>query len=360
MNSKTTKTKSKKESKETKATKGVKIAKTEKAIRTGKGSKDNKAKKKALPSSKLIEFTNDFMFATIMQGNKDICRRVLECILDFEIESIEYVEDQYALQTYIDSHGVRLDVIAKDTGAIYDIEMQTVDDDDIPRRMRYYQSQIDVSELKKGEQYKTLKESYIIFICKFDIFGRDEYIYRFENYDAEKLLPLGDGTKKIVINSTGTKGSISDDLKAFISYIDKPREIRKSRQTELVADIDTQVVKTNEDSKWRNMFMKYEIDLMKREEKGRAEGRKEGKKEGRKEGRAEGIAEGIAKGIAKGKVEGRKEGIAEGIVEGIAKGERKGLEIATKIFRLFRDGKSEKQIARTVGVDISTVRAMLG
>ena len=82
--------------------------------------------------------------------------------------------------------------------------------------------------------------------------------------------------------------------------------------------------------------MKYELDMMNRQEKWRAEG----------------VAEGIAKGIVKGK--------AEGIAEGIAKGERKGLEIATKIFRLFRDGKSEKQIARTVGVDISTVRAMLG
>ena len=292
--------------KETQTVKATNATQSKKRVKTTTG------KAIARSSSKLIEFTNDFMFATIMQGNKDICRRVLECILDFEIESIEYVEDQYALQTYIDSHGVRLDVIAKDTGATYDIEMQTVDDDDIPRRMRYYQSQIDVSELKRGEQYKTLKESYIIFICKFDIFGRDEYIYRFENYDAEKLLPLGDGTKKIVINSTGTKGNISDELKAFISYIDKPGEVRKSRQTELVADIDTQVVKTNEDSKWRNMFMKYEIDLMKREEKARAEG------------------------------------------------ERKGLEIATKILRLFRDGKSEKQIARTVGVDLSTVRTMLG
>ena len=320
MNEKNTKTKNLKESKRTKTTKSSGATKTKKTTKVDKRTKNTRASIKTSSSSKLIEFTNDFMFATIMQGNKDICRRVLECILDFEVESIEYVEDQYAMQTYIDSHGVRLDVIAKDTGATYDIEMQTVDDDDIPRRMRYYQSQIDVSELKKGEQYKTLKESYIIFICKFDIFGRDEYIYRFENYDAEKLLPLGDGTKKIVINSTGTKGNISDELKAFISYIDKPGEVRKSRQTELVADIDTQVVKTNEDNKWRNMFMKYEIDLMKREEKGRVEGRKEGR----------------------------------------AEGERKGLEIATKIFRLFRDGKSEKQIARTVGVDISTVRAMLG
>ena len=31
-----------------------------------------------------------------------------------------------------------------------------------------------------------------------------------------------------------------------------------------------------------------------------------------------------------------------------------------RCIRLFRDGKSEKQIARTVGVDIFTVRAMLG
>ena len=58
--------------------------------------------------------------------------------------------------------------------------------------------------------------------------------------------------------------------------------------------------------------MKYEIDLMKREEKGRAEGRLE------------------------------------------------GLEIATKILGLLRDGKTEGQIARTVGVDVATVRAMRG
>ena len=58
--------------------------------------------------------------------------------------------------------------------------------------------------------------------------------------------------------------------------------------------------------------MKYELDMMKREEKGRKEGRLE------------------------------------------------GLEIATKILGLLRDGKTENQIAKTVGVDVATVRAMRG
>ncbi len=263
-----------------------------------------------------IEFTNDFMFATIMKDNEDICRRVLECILGFEIKSLKYVEDQYTLQSYSDNHGIRLDVIAKDTGATYDIEMQTVNKDDIPKRMRYYQSQIDVAELKKGRQYKHLKDSYVIFICTFDVFGKKEYIYRFENYDIEKGLSLGDGTKKIVVNAKGSKGDISEELKDLIAYIDKPDRASKKPHTDLVEEIDTQVDKTNKDTSWRNAFMKLEIELMNREELGREEG----------------------------KLEGRKE----------------GLDIATKIFRLFRDGKSEKQIASAVGLDVATVRGVLG
>ena len=275
-----------------------------------------------------VEFTNDFMFATIMKENQDICRRVLECILGFEIESIEYVEDQYVLQSYIDNHGVRLDVVAKDTGAIYDIEMQTVDDDNIPRRMRYYQSQIDVAELKKGEQYETLKDSYVIFICKFDIFGMEEYIYRFENYDAEKSLPLGDGTKKIAINAKGTKGNISEELRAFIAYINKPEEARQNIQTDLVADIDTKVTETNNDSSWRGVFMKYELDMMKREEKGRKEG--------------------IAVGLDRGRREGRREG------------RRKGRDEARSVFKLYYTGSSPTEIATTLGMKENIVREILG
>ena len=61
-----------------------------------------------------------------------------------------------------------------------------------------------------------------------------------------------------------------------------------------------------------------------------------------------------------GREEGRREGLTVGLARGRNEGKLEGLEIATKILRLLRDGKTEGQIARTVGVDVATVRAMRG
>ena len=275
-------------------------------------------------SSKRIELSNDYMFATIMGQERELCRRVLETILGFEIESLVYLDEQMHLKSDVESHGIRLDVVAKNTGAVYDIEMQKVRMGDIPRRARYYQSQIDVSELDKGIEYGELKDSYVIFICGFDLFDMGEYVYRFENYDIEKRLPLDDGTKKIVINTKGTKGDISTELREFITYIDKPQEIGKSLTTDLVKQLEMKVIDKNKDRNWREDVMRMEAD------------------------RADLI------GI------GRQEGLSVGLTRGRKEGEQKGLEIASKIFRLFRDGKSEGQIASAVGLDVATVRRVLG
>ena len=43
--------------------------------------------------------------------------------------------------------------------------------DNLPKRMRYYQGMIDLNILEKGENYKNLKKSFVIFICTFDLFG---------------------------------------------------------------------------------------------------------------------------------------------------------------------------------------------
>lgn len=263
-------------------------------------------------SRKRIELSNDYMFATIMVQERELCRRVLETILGFEIESLVYLDEQLHLKSDAGSHAIRLDVVAKNTGAVYDIEMQKVRVGNIPKRARYYQSQIDVSELDQGIEYGELKDSYVIFICGFDLFDMGEYVYRFENYDIEKRLPLDDGTKKIVINTKGTRGDISTELKEFITYIDKPHEYGKSLTTDLVKQLEMKVIDQNKDRNWREDVMRMEAD--------RADLMGIGRKEGRKE----------------------------------------GLEIASKIFRLFRDGKSEGQIALDVGIDVATVKRVLG
>ncbi len=227
-------------------------------------------------SSKRIELSDDYMFAEIMRQDKETCRRVLEAILGFEVEILEYLENEKFFKSDAASKAVRLDVIAKNTGAVYDIEMQKMNIGNIPRRARYYQSQIDVSELDRGIEYDGLKDSYVIFICGFDLFGMGEYIYRFENFDIEKKLPLGDGAKVIVINTKGTKGDISDELRELITYIDKPDEVGKSLTSDLIKELEARVVNQNQDKDWRKKRMRAEADKIDYINKGKREGRKEG------------------------------------------------------------------------------------
>ena len=91
--------------------------------------------------------------------------------------------------------------------------------DNLPKRMRYYQGMIDLNILEKGENYKNLKKSFVIFICTFDLFGLGRHVYTFENRCIEDLeLPLGDDTTKIILNTKGTLDDVSRNEKATKLY----------------------------------------------------------------------------------------------------------------------------------------------
>ena len=223
-----------------------------------------------------ISITDDFMFATVLKNNKEACKRLLEGILGFEISNLEYINDQETINSYKNSHGIRLDVIAKDTGAIYDIEMQKINTGDIIKRSRYYQSQLDTAELLHSMDYEKLKNTYIIFICNFDPFNLDQYLYSFEYYDKKLELSYGDGAKKILVNTKGHRGEISEDLKAFIDYINSPEYVQKEFVNDLIKQLDEAVWEYSKDEEWRVVHMKYEADTADLLRRGRTEGRAEG------------------------------------------------------------------------------------
>lgn len=65
-------------------------------------------------------------------------------------------------------------------------------------------------------------KSYVIFICNFDPYGETRYIYTFRNRcDQNYELLFGDDSIKVVVNTKGTKGEISDELKETIIYLDR-------------------------------------------------------------------------------------------------------------------------------------------
>ena len=120
--------------------------------------------------------------------NKKICTHLLEILLDVKIDHVENLTPEFTLESLADKCGVRLDVYLKDSDRVFDVEMQTRIYGDEGLRARYYQSEIDMKMLDRREPYRNLKESYIIFLCTKDPFGKGLPVYTFENLTPEFTL----------------------------------------------------------------------------------------------------------------------------------------------------------------------------
>ena len=166
---------------------------------------------------KELSFTDDFLFCNIMQNNPDICKELVELLLDRKVGKVAYSETQKSIDLALDQKGVRLDVYFEDDlSTAYNIEMQTTNTGNLPKRSRYYQGTVDLNMISSGAEYDELKTSYIIFINTFDLFGKGFPKYTFENVCQESSdLHLDDGAIKVFINAKSTIPICRRNCKAF-------------------------------------------------------------------------------------------------------------------------------------------------
>ena len=123
-----------------------------------------------------LNLDDDFLFAKVM-SDKEICRRVLEQILNIQIIEIKFLNEQKAIDLLLESKAVRLDIYVKaEYKTVYNVEMQKSDDKNLPKRSRYYQGMIDLDLIQKGKDYNELKKSFVIFICTFDPFKKGRHL----------------------------------------------------------------------------------------------------------------------------------------------------------------------------------------
>ena len=211
-----------------------------------------------------LKITNDFIFAKVMR-NKKLCKQLLEVILDIEIERIEYPEEQKVIDITTDARSVRLDVYVKDDkNTIYNVEMQTTNPGNLPKRSRYYQGMIDLNLIEKGENFNKLNKSYVIFICTEDIFGKGRHIYTFENLCIQDTsLHVEDETTKVFLNPYGTMKDVDTELENFLRYLAGGKPIDFFTQ-----QLEDEVVKARENEEWRCEYM----TLMMREKEKYEEG----------------------------------------------------------------------------------------
>ena len=229
-----------------------------------------------------LRFTDDFMFCRVMK-NPDLCKGVIERLLGIKVERIEYPELQKEIRPYYSAHGVRMDVYVKDSNRIFDIEMQTTIPEDLPRRMRYYQSMIDIDSLIAGSEYEALKESYVIFLCTKDPFGLGLPVYTFSTVCREKNdFTLNDGINKLFFNASAFAAEKNLEIKGFLGYLCNGRP-----SDYLTEDIDRRVERLKINEIFRSDYMMDALPLYDARQAGLKEGMEKGRLAGERNAKFE-------------------------------------------------------------------------
>ncbi|MCR4764217.1 MAG: Rpn family recombination-promoting nuclease/putative transposase [Lachnospiraceae bacterium] len=215
-----------------------------------------KYKKKAAEWDKLT-ITSRFIFYRVMRDNEDLCLELLQRILpELKIKGLKPLVAEKVIEETLDGHAVRLDVYVEENGEprVYNIEMQAEDTLELRHRSRYYQSMVDSETLDKGANYTDLPNSYVIFICPFDLFEKGLHRYTF-TYRCREVdgLQLGEGTCRIFLNAKSMRKDVSEPLQAFLDYC-MGRPVTDSFVTRL--DEAVKVVKRDKEARRRYMYLK--------------------------------------------------------------------------------------------------------
>ena len=201
-----------------------------------------------------LTLANNFLFCKIMESDPELCRQLLEILLHIKIERLSPPQAERTVQVGIDSKSVRFDVYAKDEKRVFDIEMQTTSNKNLPKRARYYQSISDVESLSKGERYSNLRDTYIIFLCLEDIFKKGLPVYTFENICREdKNLLLNDRAFKVFFNAAECDKMASDEEKSFFKFLSG-----EGAMSDFTKNLEEKVLRAKKNAEWRRQYMTWQ------------------------------------------------------------------------------------------------------
>jgi hypothetical protein len=181
---------------------------------------------------KKLPLSDNLIFCDVMERNPDVCKELLEMLLNIEIDRIEKPAAEKSIQTDPESKSVRMDVYVKDgTGRTFDVD------------------------------YNQLNDSFVIFLCLHDPFGKNLPIYSFKNVCAEKSdLELRDGTKIIFFNAEKSDTMPGRELRNFFNFLKSHTD--PDEDSAFVQKLKNLVDESNEkeDVRKRKMTLEYEIN----------------------------------------------------------------------------------------------------
>ncbi len=250
-----------------------------------------------------LTIRNKFMFGKVTQ-NPVIAQKMADLLTPVEIGAVTEAEREKFLQHRSSSKYVKLDMYLEDeNGRVVDTEMQNKSNnkmvqEELPLRIRYYQGMIDQEILSSGTDYIFLKETYIIFICTYDPFGKGKYVYHFHMAcDEDESIQLHDKMNWIFYNTTADLSEVPEGIKKFLNYVEN-----EHAEDEFTRLLDKEVKNARLNEEWRSEYLKTYVNDMDMRREGYIEGEKFGIERGKAEGERERDRTLINQWLQKGKV----------------------------------------------------------
>lgn len=256
-------------------------------------------------TQKIYNLKNDVIFNTFFsrKGNEEFLIDFLQALLKIEITKIEIREQVNLEKLARDEKGGRLDLQAElNNGIIINIELQIKNQNNMGNRTLLYGAKTISKEVKRGTDYKDIKQIIMINILDYEMLGFDEYVSETVTVlDKHRECEIIKGMKWYFIELPKFRKAhpdMNEKLNQWLAFIDdydkgviemaekKNKTLEKARVEMNYLTGDRELRRLAElREKWE---MDYADTMVFGREKGLAEGREEGRKEGRREGKIEG------------------------------------------------------------------------
>ena len=212
---------------------------------------------------------DDPIFGTVMT-NPELCAELLQRALpELTIQWVKDADPQHTIQAPPTAKGIRIDVYARDDQErTYTVEVQMVNEHNLPFRMREYQELMDQEILSSGDDYDKLANypTYVIFFCNFDYYRRGLARYQFEFRDKwHPEIAAGDLRTLVVFNTKAKDYQHAAEIRPFLDMIQGTVDTNDK----FIAAVDAEVQEIRADKQREARFMKEQIELRRQLRKSR-------------------------------------------------------------------------------------------
>lgn len=235
-------------------------------------SKEKRIRQKFLQA----DFTDDVMFGMAMSKAK-FCKRLLQSVLpEFDFQQIKVVVQKQSPSSDLTQVGcIDLLCIPK-IGDRFNVKLQLVAERNLALRSRYYHAMMVEEMLATDEDYRNLRDTYVIFLGVFDAIDWSHAINHYQMMSDYGDDILEDGTHTIILNAKSNWDEVDAELRGIFQLILKQEATYGYLGPKVANDIARVKQSRLGGEKYMALTSEFWQDI-------RDEGRQEGKAEERRE-----------------------------------------------------------------------------